>query len=215
MRNNIQESQCPFCGNSDHTSFAFRRNGNTIHSCHGCGLEFLFPQPTGNTLSSLYSSSYFVDANNPESIRRQAVLKRATAKPYWAIILPFVQARNPKLLEIGALKPGRLLAVVTPSLNTWPPPLLGRYWMKYKMEHFTYFSRRSLGQLFEKAGFANIQFFLDYKVLSFGCVAGHFERFPISIVSPFVLQSVLPESLAHRPTRIAASGVTALAQEAR
>src|SRR6185437_2203422 len=101
MRNNIQEPQCPVCGGSDHTSFAFRRNGNTIHSCHGCGLEFLFPQPTDDTLSSIYSSSYFLGINNPESIRRQASLKRATAKLYLDIIAPFVQARNPKFLEIG------------------------------------------------------------------------------------------------------------------
>jgi SAM-dependent methyltransferase len=295
MRNNIQEPQCPVCGNSDHTSLAFRRNGNTIHSCHGCGLEFLFPQPTDDTLSSIYSSSYFLGANSPESIRRQAALKRATAKLYLDIIAPFVQARNPKLLEIGcgsgdflmeaesrgfevegleysehaaaganlrlsrqvvrvgsperkylppdqydvigafdviehlrnpmqslsdlhgALKSGGLLAIVTPSLNSWSRRLLGRYWMEYKTEHLTYFNRRCLKQLFEKTGFTNIQFFPNYKVLSFDYVAAHFERFPVPILSPFVhiLRSVLPAGLAHRPTRIVASGVTALAQKAR
>jgi SAM-dependent methyltransferase len=295
MCNNIQEPKCPLCGNSEHTSFAFRRNGNAIHSCHGCGLEFLFPQPTDDTLTSIYSNSYFLGAKDPESVRRQETLKRATAKLYLDTIAPFVEVRSPKLLEIGcgsgdflveaesrgfevegleysehaaaganlrlgrqavrvgsperkylppsqydvigafdviehlrdpkqsltdlhgALKSGGLLAIVTPSLNSWSRRLLGRRWMEYKTEHLTYFSRRSLVQLFGKAGFTKIQFFPNYKVLSFDYVAAHFERFPVPILSHFVdvLRSVLPERLAHRPMRIVASGITALAQKGR
>lgn len=226
-------------------------------------------------------------------MRRQAALKRATAKLYLDIISPFVQARSPKFLEIGcgsgdflmeaesrgfevegleysehaaaranrqlghqavrvgsperkylppeqydvigafdviehlrnpkqslsdlhgALKPGGLLAIVTPSLNSWSRRLLGRYWMEYKTEHLTYFSRRSLAQLFEKTGFAQIQFFPNYKVLSFDYVAAHFARFPVPVVGPLIQfsRAILPDKLVHRPTKIVASGITVIARK--
>jgi len=295
MHNNIGEPHCPVCGQSDRISFEFQRNGNAIHSCKRCGLEFLFPQPADDTLSSIYSNSYFLGSKDPESIQRQDVLKRATAKLYLDAIAPFVRAPKPKLLEIGcgsgdflmeaksrgfevegleysehaasdantrlcgpavrvgspekkclptneydvigafdviehlrdpkqsldylyaALKPGGLLAIVTPSLNSWSRHVLGRYWMEYKTEHLTYFSRRSLTQLFQATGFDAVQFFPNYKVLSLDYVSSHFDRFRVPLASPLVhlLRRALPERLAHRPTKIVASGITAIAQKSR
>jgi len=295
MLNNIREPLCPICGQSDLVSFAFQRNGNAIHSCQRCALEFLFPQPADDTLSSIYSNSYFLGSKDKVSVRRQEALKRATAKLYLDAIAPFVHMLKPKLLEIGcgsgdfliearsrgfevegleysdhaamdantrlgcsvvrvgspekkslptneydviaafdviehlrdprqslsdlhaALKSGGLLAVVTPSLDSWSRHLLGRHWMEYKTEHLTYFSRRSLTQLFRATGFDTVHFFPNYKVLSLDYVSSHFDRFRVPVASPLVhlLRSALPEKLAHRPTKIVASGVTALAQKNR
>jgi 2-polyprenyl-3-methyl-5-hydroxy-6-metoxy-1,4-benzoquinol methylase len=89
------------CGLSDRISFAFQRDGNSIHSCQRCDLEFLFPQPADDTLSSIYSSSYFLGSKDAESVQRQAALKRGTAKLYVDTIMPFVRADKPRLLEIG------------------------------------------------------------------------------------------------------------------
>jgi SAM-dependent methyltransferase len=117
----------------------------------------------------------------------------------------------------AALKSGGLLAIVTPSLNSWSRHVLGRYWMEYKTEHLTYFSRNSLTQLFQAIGFDAVQFFPNYKVLSFDYVSSHFDRFPVPIATQLVrlLRRALPENLAHRPMRIVASGITALAQKNR
>jgi hypothetical protein len=89
--------------------------------------------------------------------------------------------------------------------------------MEYKTEHLTYFSRRSLTQLFRATGFDTVHFFPNYKVLSLDYVSSHFDRFRVPVASPLVhlLRSALPEKLAHRPTKIVASGVTALAQKNR
>jgi 2-polyprenyl-3-methyl-5-hydroxy-6-metoxy-1,4-benzoquinol methylase len=101
MQNNIREPHCPLCGQSDQVSFAFQRGGNSIHSCKRCDLEFLFPQPADDTLSSIYSSSYFLGSKDADSVQRQQALKRATAKLYMDTIAPFVRADKPRLLEIG------------------------------------------------------------------------------------------------------------------
>lgn len=295
MRNNIREPNCPVCGQTDRISFDFQRNGNSIHSCQRCSLEFLFPQPADDTLSSIYSNSYFLGSKDLESIRRQEALKRATAKLYLDAIAHFVRAPRPRLLEIGcgsgdflleaqsrgfevegleysehaatnanarlghsavrvglpekkslpeneydvigafdviehlrdpkqsldylhaALKPGGLLAIVTPSLDSWSRRVLGRHWMEYKTEHLTYFSRKSLTQLFHTTGFDAVQFFPNYKVLSLDYISSHFDRFPVPIASQLIrlLRTAVPENFVHRPMRIVASGITALAQKNR
>jgi len=282
---------CPLCAEKDHVFFVFKRNENEVYSCKRCGLEFLFPQPTDEALSAIYSDTYFLGEKDSNSLRRRALLKTATARLYLDTILPFVQVPKPRLLEIGcgsgdfliearargfevegleysehaasdanarlgqavvrvgspedeclpsnaydvigafdviehlrrpsqtlkhlyaALKPQGLLALATPSLDSWSRRVLGRYWMEYKTEHLTYFSRRSLTRLLEDHGFEVVQFFPNYKVLSADYVSAHFARFRVPLVSPVVqlLRNLLPGKLAHRPIRVVASGIMALA----
>jgi hypothetical protein len=85
--------------------------------------------------------------------------------------------------------------------------------MEYKTEHLTYFGRKSMRQLLETAGFDRIQFFPNYKTLSFDYIAAHFDRFPVPIASPVVrtIRRALPAKLAHRPVQIVASGMMVLA----
>ncbi len=255
-------------------------------------MQFLFPQPTNDVLSSIYSSTYFLGSRNEESEQRQEVLKRATARLYLDAIVPLVQQEKPKLLEIGcgagdflieaqrygfdvegleysqhaadtanarlgkyavrvgspedecllqstydvvgafdviehlrdprraleylrtALKPQGLLAIVTPSLDSWSHRMLGRYWMEYKTEHFTYFTKRSLAQILEATGFEKVQFFPNYKTLSFDYISSHFNRFPVPVVSPVVrlLRKALPDKWSYRPVNIVASGTMVVAR---
>ena len=291
--NGSGEIPCPLCGNSDEVSLAFRRNESAVHSCRRCSLEFLFPQPTDETLSSIYSSEYFLGSNDKQAALRQGLLKRATAKLYLDALRPFIRKATPRLLEIGcgsgdflieaqscgfevegleysehaaadanarlgrqavrvgspearclpestydiigafdviehlrnpkrsleylhtALKPGGLIAIVTPSLDSWSRQLLGRHWMEYKTEHLTYFGRKSLVQLLETAGFKNVRFFSNYKTLSFDYISAHFDRFRVPVASPVlrVLRKALPAALAYRPIKVVASGVMALAEK--
>lgn len=115
----------------------------------------------------------------------------------------------------AAILPEGLIAIVTPSLDSWSRRLLGRYWMEYKTEHLTYFSRKSLRKLLENAGFSDIQFAPNYKSLNLDYVAAHFDRFPVPIATPLVrlLNRILPRVLALRPLNVVASGIVALARK--
>lgn len=126
--------------------------------------------------------------------------------------------RNPKQsLEYmhSALKPGGIIALVTPSLDSWSRRLLGRYWMEYKTEHLTYFSRQSLKSMLNSTGFTNIRFAPNYKTLNLDYVAAHFERFTVPILTPIVrfFRRILPSALVRRPVNIVASGVMAIARK--
>ncbi len=292
-RETLVQADCPICGADNRVAFAFERNGNTIYSCGRCSLEFAFPQPTDDTLSSIYSSAYFLGSRDEASVERQRALKRATAKLYLDSMAAFIRPRKPKLLEVGCgsgdflieaqsrgfevegleysehaarsanerlgrsavrvgslekgslpsaaydviaafdviehlrdpkqaaeclrdvLKSGGIVAIVTPSLDSWSRRALGRYWMEYKTEHLTYFSQRSLKQLLETTGFENVRFLPNYKTLSVDYIASHFERYPVPVLSPIMrlVRRALPAKLSHRPVRIAASGVMALARK--
>lgn len=115
----------------------------------------------------------------------------------------------------AALKPGGLIAIVTPSLDSWSRHLLGRYWMEYKTEHLTYFSRKSLASLLKTIGFADITFASNYKTLNLEYVSAHFDRFPVPVATSIVrlLHRALPAKLVRRPVNIVASGVMAVARK--
>jgi SAM-dependent methyltransferase len=114
----------------------------------------------------------------------------------------------------AALRPGGFIAIVTPSLDSWSRRLLGRYWMEYKAEHLTYFSRKSLRRILDHAGFQDIRFAPNYKVLNLQYIAAHFERFPIPILTQIVrtLNGVLPSGVRLLPFHVVASGVMATAR---
>jgi SAM-dependent methyltransferase len=115
----------------------------------------------------------------------------------------------------AALKPGGIVAIVTPSLDSWSRRLLARYWMEYKTEHLTYFSRKSLMHLLIDTGFTDLVFLPNYKMLNLEYVAAHFERFPVPIATQIVrfLRRIIPRRLACRPVNVVASGVMVLARK--
>ncbi|MBV9154763.1 MAG: class I SAM-dependent methyltransferase [Acidobacteriaceae bacterium] len=251
------------------------------------------PQPSDETLASIYNSGYFFGNGDAEASQQVALSKRATARLYLQIIAGLVKGTRPRLLEIGcgtgdflvearsrgfevagieysreaaevananlqadavrsgsidsvklstnaydviamfdviehlrnpafslkclnaALKPGGTAVVVTPCLDAWSRRLLGRFWMEYKTEHLTYFSRKSLALLFESSGFDMIRFVPNYKILSLDYIARHFERFPVPFVSPLVrgIRTLVPSRLAHMKIKIVASGTMAIARK--
>lgn len=69
--------------------------------------------------------------------------------------------KNPKqeLREVyNLLKPGGLLFITTPNLNSLSQKLMGRYWYHYKKgEHLIYFNSDNIALLLKKSGFKNIQ----------------------------------------------------------
>ena len=89
--------------------------------------------------------------------------------------------RSPKdFLEkaYALLRPGGLIFLVTPSLDSWSRKLLGNRWMEYKVEHLFYFGQKSLSRLLTDVGFEPPMFAVNRKVLSLDYVYRHFDRFP-------------------------------------
>lgn len=282
---------CPICGELGKTELKFRRNDSAIYACHRCRVEFVHPQPSDQTLASIYSEEYFLGSEDERAASRVAELKRATAALYMDAIAPRVKAVQPRLLEIGcgsgdflmearsrgfevegleysehavevanarisrpavhvgspetarlpantynvivafdviehvrnatytlerlhsALAPGGVVAIVTPSLDSWSRRVLGRYWMEYKTEHLTYFGRESLTRLLGKTGFEQIEFTSNYKILSLDYIGRHFDRFRVPVISWILgaILKVLPARLAHSKIKIVASGTMAFA----
>jgi SAM-dependent methyltransferase len=95
------KAQCPICRSTDVVLFPLRRNVNSVHHCTACGAEFLFPQPSDEVLSSIYTSDYFLGAPNNDSVQRQSTLKRRTAQLYLDTIAPYLHVEKPQLLELG------------------------------------------------------------------------------------------------------------------
>jgi 2-polyprenyl-3-methyl-5-hydroxy-6-metoxy-1,4-benzoquinol methylase len=59
----LDTAGCECCGSDDHSPIA-RKRGHVLHRCRGCGVLFVFPQPTAEELAALYrkSSGYFATA---------------------------------------------------------------------------------------------------------------------------------------------------------
>ena len=282
---------CPICEELGGTEFKFQRNGNAIYDCPSCGVQFVHPQPSDQTLASIYSENYFLGSEDERATARVVELKRATATLYMDMIVPRLRNVQRRLLEIGcgsgdflmeaqsrgfdvegleysehatevanarlsrpavrtgsletvqlvanrydvivafdvvehvrdpiytlerlysALLPGGVVAIVTPSLDSWSRRVLGKYWMEYKTEHLTYFGLKSLRRLLEKTGFAEIEFTSNYKILSLDYIGRHFDRFRVPIVSGVLrrILNVLPSGLLHRKLKVVASGTMAFA----
>lgn len=113
----------------------------------------------------------------------------------------------------AVLRPGGLLFLAVPSLDSWSARLLGRRWMEYKIEHLYYFDRRTIQGLLANAGFEDVQIRGCRKVLDLEYVSQHFEHFPVPVLSSLVRVSraLLPSSLRRRPLRIVASGINVIA----
>ncbi len=111
------------------------------------------------------------------------------------------------------LRPGGVVFAATPALDSWSARLMGRHWMDYKPEHLFYFDRRTVSQLFDRAGFDDVTITPGRKALSLDYVRGHFTRYPVPLVTPVLsaIHTLLPRTLADAPFRITASGINIVA----
>ena len=109
------------------------------------------------------------------------------------------------------LKPGGMVYIVTPSTDSWSHTLMGKHWMEYKIEHLYYFNKTSLSHLLKWSAFDRLEFFPNYKVLSFEYVHAHFRRFPVVFWSKTfdVISKAIPRALKSRHYNIVASGMVA------
>jgi len=115
------------------------------------------------------------------------------------------------------LKPGGVVFIATPSIDSWSARLLGRHWMEYKPEHLFYFNPATLTRLLGRSGFESIAASTGTKVLTLDYVIGHFDKFPMPILSRLlgVVRAATPATLLEKPLRLTASGINVLAVKRR
>ena len=111
------------------------------------------------------------------------------------------------------LKAGGLVFIATPSTDSWSARVLGRQWMEFKPEHLFYFDRSTITRLLDHAGLDQIEISSGKKVLTADYVIGHFDKFPVPIISPLLggLRALMPAGLLGKPLRVTASGINVLA----
>ena len=111
------------------------------------------------------------------------------------------------------LKVGGVVFVATPSIASWSARLLGRHWMEYKPEHLFYFDPSCITRLLSNAGFDHIEISSGRKALTADYVIGHFDKFPVPVISRLLnaLKAVTPAALLGKPVRITASGINVFA----
>jgi 2-polyprenyl-3-methyl-5-hydroxy-6-metoxy-1,4-benzoquinol methylase len=115
----------------------------------------------------------------------------------------------------GLLRKSGKVYIVTPSLDSWSAKLLGKNWMEYKIEHLSYFNRKTITLLLEQTGFHKIKFHSNYKVLNFDYINRHFIRFPVRVISPLInfARKLTPDKFAYMPVKLVASGMAVIAEK--
>ncbi len=113
------------------------------------------------------------------------------------------------------LKPGGVLLVVTPSLDSWSARALGSRWMEYKAEHLYYFSPATITRLLEHKGYREVALRRGTKKLSLDYVAAHFDKYPIAGITQILrgLRAIAPHGLREHLFSVVASGLVALARK--
>jgi SAM-dependent methyltransferase len=128
--------------------------------------------------------------------------------------------RNPKAVLLAAwrvLKPGGLLFIAVPSLDSWSARLMRAHWMEFKLEHLFFFETRTLESLLFRCGFDRVTSSAGRKTLSPEYVIEHFDRFPVPVLSPLarVGRAILPGAVRERRFNVVASGIDVLAQRSQ
>jgi SAM-dependent methyltransferase len=113
------------------------------------------------------------------------------------------------------LGPDGTLLVAIPSLDSWSARWMKQNWIEFKAEHLFYFDSRTLESLLVRGGFDQIRIDKGRKTLSPGYVIAHFDRFPVSVISPIggLARAVLPKALLQQSLTVVASGIDVLAHK--
>jgi len=113
------------------------------------------------------------------------------------------------------LRPGGVVFVVTPSIDSWSARLLGRRWMEFKEEHLFYYRPATIERQLALAGFTDFSLLRGVKLLSLEYVAAHFEKYPIPGLTGGLrlLRALSPAALRQKLFPLVASGLVAVARK--
>lgn len=193
----------------------------------GCGSgDFLVEaQLAGYTVFGLEISAHAVSVANQKlkanSVKCGSFAELFAMKESFDVIALFdviEHLQNPydAIIEVYKhIKPGGVVVIVTPSIDSWSSKLLGKHWMEYKTEHLWYFSKKSIRVLLERADFTGIEWFSNKKVLSLDYINLHFQKYKVPLISG-ILQlfcKLAPKQVLYHPFPIVASGMALIARK--
>lgn len=112
------------------------------------------------------------------------------------------------------LKPGGVLLLVTPTIDSWMARWLKRHWFEFKIEHLYYFSRATVQNVLARTGFRSVEVSGNHKVLTLDYLYRHFMRYRVPGLSTALeaLSRVTPRPLRHHLFKMATSSITVLAR---
>ena len=177
----------------------------------GCGTgEFLLEaQQCGFSVTGLEVSPHAAATANAKigydavlcgTLEIQELVSRAFDVCVMSDMLEHVQDPLATLQRVhNLLKPGGVILVVTPSVESWSAKLLRRRWMEFKLEHLTFFSPATIENALAKAGFAEISVEPNQKILTLEYIYYHFERFKVPAFLSNSLIRVLAATKLHTP----------------
>lgn len=93
-------SSCTVCG-SRKLRYAFLLKEHRIVRCDDCGLMFVNPQPSDDTVNRIYGSEYFFLSSDEDGRCHVETLKKSTADTYLDILIGDKHPNSETLLEIG------------------------------------------------------------------------------------------------------------------
>jgi SAM-dependent methyltransferase len=82
------------------------------------------------------------------------------------------------------LRPGGILYLVTPNIQSFSARLLGRWWWGFRPAHLTYFSPKTLKRMMTQVGFEVRQCGSYGRVFSYGYWLSRLRNYPAWIVWP-------------------------------
>lgn len=128
------------------------------------------------------------------------------------------QTRDPRALLAclhRALKPGGVLFIATPAVDSWPARVLRDRWGKIRPEHLWYFKSATLQTLLIQSHFSDLIHRRDVKTLSLEVVAGLFEGVPSLPLrwAARLARRALPGAILRRPLNLVTSGMVLMARQ--
>jgi SAM-dependent methyltransferase len=112
------------------------------------------------------------------------------------------------------LRPGGVLCVTTPRIDSLSRVLLGRTWLHFKEEHIQYFSRASLAGALRQAGFVQVEISNHPKRLVFDYLYRQLKTYPHGLLTPVAtaVRGCLPRALRRRPLPLQCGEMVAFAR---
>ncbi len=102
------------------------------------------------------------------------------------------------------LKPGGILALTTPDVDSLSSLLLGGLWPHYKREHIYYFSKQAVSAFAQAQGFRVVKAIPARKTVSLNYLSGQFKIYPQPLFTPLfsALDKIAPSSLKNFPFKV-------------